>query len=271
MSTQKIIGVVLILVIFAAMIVLGIRGLPKQGTPEAVSSPPEAEGLPAGTSVEQPFAEPSEEPSPEPVEGPAAELPAPALPIEDPLAGAVIPGEAIEPPQPIIEPVAEPTMEPLAPSEPEGFFEDPLAGAVPAEEPIIEPGEPTAPMTEPIVEEPEIPSWQNPEEPTQSAPLTEGQVVEGAIEIEISAEGISPSSFEVERGETVFLSVSSSDQWTHLFQFKDESLDEVAVGLGPGQTRVITFYAPDEKGDYEYYCGVPGHEGRGEKGTMTVK
>ena len=260
MSKQKIIGSALILVVFAVMVILGVRELPKERAPEVASEGPETEGLPAGTSAAEPFAEPSGEPGPEFAGEAATEAPEPIGEPGEPVGGPA--GE------PIFEPVepTEPIGEPGEPVEPEGFVEDPLAGAVP-----IEPGEPVEPMTEPITEEPQIPSWQNPEEPTQSAPLKEGQVVEGAIAIGISAEGILPSSFEVKRGETVVLSVSSSDQWTHVFKFKDESLSGVAVGLSSGQTRVITFYAPDKAGDYEYYCDVPGHEGRGEIGKMVVE
>jgi uncharacterized cupredoxin-like copper-binding protein len=36
------------------------------------------------------------------------------------------------------------------------------------------------------------------------------------------------------------------------------------------ETRAITFQAP-EPGEYEFYCDVPGHEARGEVGTMIVE
>lgn len=256
MSKEKIVVSVLIAVIFIAMVVLGVRGLPKEKGPETpgpeTPGPEEMPGPPG-----EPITEPSGMPAPESV-GEMAPAPIESTgpteliePSGEPVGGA-LPGE----------PITEPTGPPEGPPEES-------AGPEPVTEPLPEPL--PEPITEPVAEEPSLPSWQNPEEPTQSAPLKEGQVVEGAIAIEISAEGILPSSFEVKRGETVFLSVSSMDEWTHVFKFKDESLSEVAVGLSSGQTRVITFYAPDEKGEYEYYCDVPGHEARGEKGTMIVK
>lgn len=39
----------------------------------------------------------------------------------------------------------------------------------------------------------------------------------------------------------------------------------------PGQTRSVTFHAPDSKGDYTYICSFPGHYAAGMKGTLTVK
>ena len=113
--------------------------------------------------------------------------------------------------------------------------------------------------------------WENPDKPMSSAPLKEAEIPEQAIKIGISAEGFKPSTFEIKKGETIVLVVTSQDEWTHIFKFEDENLAEVAVGVGPGETRAITFYAPSEIGEYDFFCDVPGHEGRGEKGKMIVK
>lgn len=104
-----------------------------------------------------------------------------------------------------------------------------------------------------------------------SPPLEEKEVPKEAVELGVTAQGFSPTSLEVGKGKDVTLSVSSKDQWTHVFKFKDPLLAEVAVGIAPGETRAITFFAPSEKGEYEFFCDVPGHEGRGEKGVMIVK
>lgn len=115
------------------------------------------------------------------------------------------------------------------------------------------------------------PTWEDPSKPAQSPPVNEANVPEKAVKLGISAGGITPASFEVKKGQEVTLSVASQDDWTHIFRFKDEGLKEVAVGVGPGQTRLITFYAPKNRGEYEFYCDVPGHSDRGEKGKMLVK
>ena len=114
-------------------------------------------------------------------------------------------------------------------------------------------------------------AWKNPENPSQSSPLEQSEVPKDAIKISITEGGIAPASFEAKAGAQIILAVSSGDQWTHVFKFKAKSLEQVAVGVGPKETRAITFYAPKEKGEYEYYCDVPGHITRGEKGVMIVK
>jgi len=119
--------------------------------------------------------------------------------------------------------------------------------------------------------EPETPKWQEPEEPEASAPMEESEIPEEALKITMTAEGISPSSFEVEKGAKVVLSITSGDSWTHVFKFEDEGLKDAVVGVAPNETRVITFYAPDEPGEYEFHCDLPGHAARGETGKMIVK
>lgn len=115
------------------------------------------------------------------------------------------------------------------------------------------------------------PIAQNAANPAQSAPLEQLELPKSAIRISITEQGIFPVSFEVKAGEEVMLGVSSADQWTHIFKFKVKSLEQVAVGVGPKETRAISFIAPKEKGEYEYYCDVPGHIERGEAGKMIVK
>jgi azurin len=41
--------------------------------------------------------------------------------------------------------------------------------------------------------------------------------------------------------------------------------------LGPDETEVVTFNAPQVPGEYLYLCSFPGHYSQGTKGFMTVK
>ncbi|MEX1014623.1 MAG: cupredoxin domain-containing protein [Candidatus Paceibacterota bacterium] len=105
--------------------------------------------------------------------------------------------------------------------------------------------------------------------PKQSRPLEDDEVSTKAIRMTVSSEGFSPSTIEVDSDEAVIIALTVTDDQTHIFKFKDPSLQALAVGLGPGETREIPFNAP-AKGEYDFYCDVPGHEGRGEVGTMIV-
>lgn len=109
-----------------------------------------------------------------------------------------------------------------------------------------------------------------PEAPQQSAAISEDQIPPTAIQLEVSSAGFKPSQFKVKAGAAVTISLTTSDQ-THLLYFDDPSLQAVAIGIGPGETRAITFNAPTKPGTYDFHCDVPGHKNRGEIGQMIVQ
>ena len=110
----------------------------------------------------------------------------------------------------------------------------------------------------------------SPEAPSQSIPIAESEVPASAIEVKVSAEGFKPAELSVSSGDAVSISITSTDTQSHVFRFDSAQLSAVAVGVGPGETRLISFNAP-AKGEYTFFCDVPGHKGRGEIGKMIVK
>ncbi|MCP6720006.1 MAG: cupredoxin domain-containing protein [Patescibacteria group bacterium] len=110
----------------------------------------------------------------------------------------------------------------------------------------------------------------SPEAPQQSNPVSEESLPKEAIKLQASETGFSPNAFSVKSGTAVTLSLTTADDRSHIFKFKDPSLSAVAIGVGTSKTRAITFNAPS-KGDYSFFCDVPGHEARGETGVMTVR
>lgn len=121
----------------------------------------------------------------------------------------------------------------------------------------------------PIIQQPPAPA--PPSRPYQSAPIQKEEVPSTAIKLVVSSEGFFPSVFMVKAKQKVTLAVTSGDTQTHIFKFEDESLSDVAVGLGPKETRTIEFFAPKKAAEYLFYCDVPGHKGRGEIGKMIVE
>lgn len=109
----------------------------------------------------------------------------------------------------------------------------------------------------------------SPNAPQQSTPITESQVPTGSVRIVMKEGSFVPRLFTIRKGEEVTLAVSSGDDRTHVFMFKDPRLSAIAIGVGPGETRLMKFAAP-VAGDFEFFCAVPGHEGAGESGRMTV-
>ncbi|MBI4034261.1 MAG: cupredoxin domain-containing protein [Candidatus Brennerbacteria bacterium] len=140
--------------------------------------------------------------------------------------------------------------------------------AAPGASPVTEGGQVVTPEGAPVRQD-VLPG--SPEAPQQSNPVSEESLPEETVKLKISASGIAPASFNVKAGSAVVLSVTSVDDQTHVFKFKDPSLQAVAIGVGPGETRAITFNAPKGAGDYDFFCDVPGHEARGERGVMTVR
>jgi uncharacterized cupredoxin-like copper-binding protein len=110
-----------------------------------------------------------------------------------------------------------------------------------------------------------------PTAPQESNPVASvAAIPSSAIKLTVSvASGFTPNAFTVSAGAPVTISITSGDQYSHVFAFEDASLSAVAVGVGPGETRAITFNAPKTAGAYKFYSNIPGQSG--EAGVMTVK
>ncbi len=113
-----------------------------------------------------------------------------------------------------------------------------------------------------------------PAAPQQSNPVSPKELPPTVIKITASAgSGFTPKTFDVRAGEPVSISVTSGDNRTYVFAFRDPSLQGVAVGIGPGDpTRIISFNAPMTKGEYAFYSNMPSQSGLPEfQGKMIVK
>ncbi len=140
--------------------------------------------------------------------------------------------------------------------------------AVPGTSAITEEGDVLAPSGAPAQND-AVPGA--PDAPQQSNAVSPEALPEQSIKLTVSSSGFVPRSFTVKKGAPVTLAITSGDAQTHVFLFDDTELSAVAVGVGPEETRAITFKAPSEKGTYSFHCDVPGHAGRGETGTMIVE
>jgi len=169
-----------------------------------------------------------------------------------------------------ITPTKKPSEETQTPSETPAA-EGPVAptpeAPTPEEGAAVEPAPVEEPPAPEMVESP-LGEF-NPETPHQTGPLAEEEVPEEAIKLRATTTGFEPSEFSVKAGSVVSLTVTGVDA-THVFKFEDPSLANVAVGVANGETRGISFVAPDKPGDYAFYCDVPGHRARGEEGVMHV-
>jgi hypothetical protein len=106
--------------------------------------------------------------------------------------------------------------------------------------------------------------------PLQSDPVDPTKLPESAVKIVMSPTAVTPKEFKVKPKQAVALSVTSESS-VEIFKFDDESLSAVAVGLKPGETRVITFNAPAKPGIYKFYSDFAGHRSTGAEGIMIVE
>ena len=125
------------------------------------------------------------------------------------------------------------------------------------------------PPTPPRVVRLDVPPG-SPNAPRQSDPLQAEQIPPGALQVIIKNNAFSPASFAVKSGDVVTIYFTSSDGRSHSIGFQDPSVQGIAVGVGPGETRSISFKTPKAE-TYAFQCNVPGHAGAGERGTMVVE
>lgn len=107
--------------------------------------------------------------------------------------------------------------------------------------------------------------------PMQTEPIAKDSLPAGVIKLDASASGFNPKEFTVKAGQAVTLSLTSTDDYTHILVFNETSLSAVAIGVMSHQTRAITFNAPAKAGEYAFRCDVFGHAARGETGKMIVE
>ncbi len=100
--------------------------------------------------------------------------------------------------------------------------------------------------------------------------VDKAQLTKQVIKLEVGGGKITPNTFTVPTGAPVSLAVSSSDSQVHVFIFTNSAVGAIAMGVGPGETKAITFNAP-AAGEYVFRCDVPGHSASGEVGKMIVK
>ncbi len=103
--------------------------------------------------------------------------------------------------------------------------------------------------------------------------IAKDQLPKQAINIDIKNGAFSPAAFTVAPNQPVSFAITSADSKVHVVIFSNAVLGAIAMGIGPGETKAITFNAPAEPGEYEFRCDVPGHRGSGagELGKMIVK
>jgi len=155
--------------------------------------------------------------------------------------------------------------------------EDVAVNTLPEGTTVVVPG--TSPVTpDDVVVTPEGKAVQydvaplSPEAPKQTGPIAEQNLSSDVIKLQVSSQGWEPKEFTVNAGAPVTLAVTNKESsFMHIFKFDEPAMMAVVIGVGPSETRAMTFNAPSKAGEYTFRCDVPGHANRGEIGKMIVK
>ncbi len=109
--------------------------------------------------------------------------------------------------------------------------------------------------------------------PQQSFPIEKTSLPKSTIKLDVTSNSFTPNTFTVNRGQAVNLAVSNvnSTTFSEVFRFDDASLSAVVLGLAKGETKSITFNAPDKAGEYTFYSSMFDHRAQGAVGKMIVK
>lgn len=98
----------------------------------------------------------------------------------------------------------------------------------------------------------------------------ESMTEEEAKEISVSgfSFGLEPSSLTLKAGEKVSLTFVPEDA---VHNFVIEGTDIATEVIPGGEETTIEFTAPEEPGEYTYYCSVGNHRAQGMEGTLIVE
>lgn len=110
-----------------------------------------------------------------------------------------------------------------------------------------------------------------PEAPHQTSFLDKAALPKTLTQVNVGNSKFTPSEFTTKVGAPTSFSLSSVDNYSHVITFDDPSLAAIAILVGPGQTKAITFNAPTAPGTYTFRCASPDHAAKGEVGKMIVK
>ena len=106
--------------------------------------------------------------------------------------------------------------------------------------------------------------------PRQTGFLVKEDLPPTLTKLEVGSGDFTPLEFITKAGAPTSFSLTSVDKITHVFVFDDPILSAVAIMVGPGQTKAITFNAPEKRGVYTFRCDTSGHFEKGETGKMIV-
>jgi hypothetical protein len=107
--------------------------------------------------------------------------------------------------------------------------------------------------------------------PRQSVWVNEADLPPELPRVKIYPDRIRPEQMTARAGQPISLAVTAAGEAVEILRFDSPKLRGVVVAVGSGKTRVISFHAPEEPGEYTYYSDMSDHRDQGAEGVLTVE
>lgn len=91
-----------------------------------------------------------------------------------------------------------------------------------------------------------------------------------SVDVEMGEMYFDPNEISADAGSSVTVNLDNAGSQLHDFTIDDLGGERVHVEVASGEDDSVTLEIPDDAGDIEFYCSVPGHRESGMEGTITV-
>jgi uncharacterized cupredoxin-like copper-binding protein len=90
------------------------------------------------------------------------------------------------------------------------------------------------------------------------------------VEMEMGEMYFDPDEVSADAGSSLTINFDNVGNQLHDFTIDDLNGERVHVEVASGETGSVTLSIPDDAGEIEFYCSVPGHRAAGMEGVLTV-
>ena len=91
-----------------------------------------------------------------------------------------------------------------------------------------------------------------------------------SIDMEMGEMYFDPDSISADAGSSLTINFENAGNQLHDFTIDDLDGERIHVEVASGEEDSVTLSIPDDTGDIEFYCTIPGHREAGMEGVLTV-
>lgn len=92
-----------------------------------------------------------------------------------------------------------------------------------------------------------------------------------SVDMEMDEMFFDPDTITASAGSTYTVNLENVGTQLHDFTIDDLGGEEVHVEVEAGESGTAELSIPDETGEWDFYCSVPGHREAGMEGVLTVE